>query len=138
MHTRSSGLCEEFRIRYRVLPPDLKEFVQTAHVEVIELPGMSAIRCLGFTSIQELGEHHGTVNLQLGSKADSPAPLDVFAKSSEDKKKNLHLRLTHALVSYILLEEPDWQQLMYLFVFVLFVALKKRIPPKIGILSCFV
>ena len=88
MHTRSSGLCEEFRIRYRVLPPDPKEFVQTAHVEVIELPGMSAIRCLGFTSIQELGEHHGTVNLQLGSKADSPAPLDVFAKSSEDKKKN--------------------------------------------------
>ena len=41
-------------------------------------------------------------------------------------------------VSHILLEEPNWQQLSYLFVFVLIVALKKRIPSNICILSCFV
>ena len=38
--------------------------------------------------------------------------------------------------AHILLEEPSWQQLSYVFVFVLFWALKKRIPLKICILSC--
>ena len=37
-----------------------------------------------------------------------------------------------------LLGEPNWQQLSYLFVFVLFVALKKRIPSKMCLLSCLV
>ena len=40
--------------------------------------------------------------------------------------------------AHILLEAPSWQQLSDWFVFVLFVALKKRIPLKICTLSCFV
>ena len=40
--------------------------------------------------------------------------------------------------AHIRLEEPNWQQQSDLFVFVLFVALKKRIPSKIGTVSCFV
>ena len=44
------------------------------------------------------------------------------------------VRLSHA---NILLEEPNWQHLSYLFVFVFFVALEKRIPSKNCILSCF-
>ena len=39
--------------------------------------------------------------------------------------------------AHILLEEPNWWQLSYMFVFGLFVALKKGIPSKICILSCF-
>ena len=37
----------------------------------------------------------------------------------------------------IFLEEPKWQQLSDLFVFVLFMALKKGIPLKMCTLSCF-
>ena len=40
--------------------------------------------------------------------------------------------------AHILLEEPSWQQLCYVFVFELFVASKKGIPSKNCILSCFV
>ena len=40
--------------------------------------------------------------------------------------------------AYNIPEEPNWQQLWFLFVFVLFVALNKRILYKICILSCFV
>ena len=40
--------------------------------------------------------------------------------------------------AHILVEEPNGQQQSYLFVFVWFLALKKRIPSEIGKLSCFV
>ena len=41
------------------------------------------------------------------------------------------------VLCHILLEAPNWQQLSDLFAFVLFVALKKRIPWKMCILSRF-
>ena len=43
VHARSAGLCEDFRVRYHVLPSDFQEFAQTAHVE------MSCLACLLYT-----------------------------------------------------------------------------------------
>ena len=48
-------------------------------MEVVGLPGMSAMNCPGFTCIQEHGEHYGMVNFQLSGTADFPVLPDVFA-----------------------------------------------------------
>ena len=69
----NTGLCNDFSIGYNGLPSDLQEFAQATSVEVVELSGVSAMHCPGFTSIRESGQHSGMVNLRLGSKADSPA-----------------------------------------------------------------
>ena len=59
---------------------------------------------------------------------------DLYASYSlRHRPLHLHVSLTHTL-----LEVPIWQPSSYVFVFVLFVALKKRIPSKICVRSCFV
>ena len=75
------GMLAFVRIRNRchVLPSDLPETAQAVHVEVVGLSCVSARHCPGFKSIQVVGEHNGTVDLQLGEKADSSANPDVFA-----------------------------------------------------------
>ena len=51
----------------------------------------------------------------------------------------IHVSLAHVRPeAHILMEAPNRQQLSDLLVSVLFVTLKKRIPSKICILSCFV
>ena len=74
VHVRSAGLCEDVRVRYHVLPPDHQEFApQTAHVEMVELSGVSAKHCSSFTSTREGGENNGAVNLQVCSNVDFSA-----------------------------------------------------------------
>ena len=79
-------------------------------------------------------KHHTDVTAhQRTKKSETELTAGILKK---DQKVKIYKRLTeHFLIRQnILLEEPNWQQL---FAFVFFTALKKRIPSKISILSCF-
>ena len=65
VHARNTSLCEDFQIRWPVLPPDLRECMQAAHVKAVELSGASAAHCPCFRSIQEDGEHNVTVSTRI-------------------------------------------------------------------------
>ena len=78
VHVRSAGLCQDVRARCHSLPLDHQEHVQTTHVEMVELSGVSAIHCWSFTITREGGENNGAVNLQVGSKVDLSALSNFF------------------------------------------------------------
>ena len=88
-HAWNADFCKDFRVRYLFLPHDLREIVQAAHVEVLQLYCVFfvffPVDPPGFTSIQESGELDGTVNLQLAGKADFSRLLYVLSKSLEGR-----------------------------------------------------
>ena len=84
-HALNADVCKDFRFRYHVLPHDLREIVQAAHVEVLQLSCVSTVDSPGFTSMQESGELDGTVNLQLDGEADFSGLLYVLSKSLEGR-----------------------------------------------------
>ena len=76
-----AGLPQDFSVRHLVLPLDVKESAETAQVKMVELFGVPTIHGPGLAGVQEGGEHHGTVDFQLCSDADSPAVPYVLPKS---------------------------------------------------------
>ena len=61
-----------------------------------------------------------------------------FFKATNKKKHKQLLPVVRQTRAHIRLEEAKRQQLSYMFVFVLIVAVKKKIPSQICVLSCFV
>ena len=62
-------------------------------------------------------------------------------QSYEEKQHKLELEFERNGLAHVLLEAPNWQQLILfvcLFVFCISCGFKEEVPLKIGILSCFV
>ena len=59
----------------------MEESAEAAQVEVVELFGVSAVDSPGLAGVEESGEYHCTVDLQLVGKAESSPLPDVLSES---------------------------------------------------------
>ena len=68
---------QDFIVGNFVLPLDIEEFAEAAHVKVVELFRVSSIDSPSLTGIQMVGKNQCPVDLQLGLNADSSTFLDL-------------------------------------------------------------
>ena len=52
MYRLGAGLLKDFSVGYFVLPLDVEEFAQAAHMEVVELSGMTSVHCPFSTAVE--------------------------------------------------------------------------------------
>ena len=76
LHLRTA---QYFTVWDLVLPLHMEQSPETSHMEGIELLGVTAVHCPCFTAIEQRGEDHCAVYLELCSEAETvPIPHSVF------------------------------------------------------------